>query len=126
LGHRSHAATPGPLNVLEWNVATRTLRSINGRQGSGERRRLNATGTEMSSTRGEVLEIRDDDATSAKLETHLGEEYRRDDWNARVEAALRMRLTKTDFQLTGEIKAFDDGKLIFSKVWDRKIPREFI
>jgi hypothetical protein len=37
-----------------------------------------------------------------------------------------MRLTKTDFQLTGEIKAFDDGKLIFSKVWDRKIPREFI
>ena len=117
---------PVPPKVFEWNVATRTLRASSKVRGQGGRRRLNETGTELYSSGGDVLEIRDDDPTSAKMEFHLMQGFKREDWDARVEAALRISVTRSDFLLTGEIKAFDSGREVFSKQWDRKIPRKFI
>jgi len=117
---------PVPPKVFDWNVATRTLRASSRVRGQGGRRRLNETGTELYSSGGDVLEIRDDDPTSAKMEFHLMQGFKREDWDARVEAALRMSVTRSDFLLTGEIKAFDSGREVFSKLWDRKIARKFI
>ena len=93
---------------------------------SGPRRRLNATDTELFDGGGEVLEIRDDDPISAKIDTRNMQGFRRGDWDVRVETARRMTLTESEFLLTGEIKAFDLGKEVFSKVWDRKIARKFV
>jgi hypothetical protein len=110
--------------VYQWDVATRTLTAVSAH---GRRRtRLNATGTEILSSASEVLTIRDDDPTSAALETRHVSGFNRDDWNVRTEAVLRMRLTESDFLLTGELKAFEHDRELFSKIWDRKIPRTLL
>jgi uncharacterized protein len=116
-----------PPKVFEWDVATRTLTAISsqGRQ----RRRLDATGTELLSSghiSREVLAIRDDDPTSATLETMHISGFKRDDWNVRTEAVLRMSLTQSEFLLKGEIRAFEHDREVFSKAWDRKIPRTLV
>jgi uncharacterized protein len=113
--------------VFEWNVATRTLTAVS-RQGE-HRIVLNATGTEILSggaSRREVLTICDDDPTSAALETTHVAGFKRGDWNVRTEATLRMRLTRSEFLLTGEIKAFEHDKEVFAKLWDRKIRRMLV
>jgi putative CocE/NonD family hydrolase len=107
--------------VFEWNVATKALTEINKR--ARQRKRLNATGTELLYSGRQVLAIRDDDPTSATLDSEYTTGFKRDDWDVRMDTALRMRLTKSEFLLVGEIKAYERYKEVFSKVWDRKIPR---
>jgi uncharacterized protein len=119
-------AARAPRKTFEWDVATRTLRIITTDRSRGVRRKLNATGSEIYVAGRELLEIRDDDPTSARIETHLAEGYSRGDWDVRVEATLRMSLTRTDLLLRGEIKAFDGGRESFVKLWDRTIPRRFL
>jgi uncharacterized protein len=110
--------------IYDWNVGTRslTIRS----EGPYSRRRLNATGTELSSSWHEVLEIRDDDPTSAQLEYARMIGYSRTGWDTRVESVLKFSLTPDRFLLKGEIKAFDGGVSFFTRNWERSIPRDLL
>ncbi|WP_019170219.1 CocE/NonD family hydrolase [Pseudaminobacter salicylatoxidans] len=110
--------------VYEWDVAGEklTIRS----NGDSGRWKLNATGTEMSETWNEVTEILDNDPTSAKIEIRMVDTFSRDEWDVRVEAALRLSLTKDDFLVTGDIQAFDHDEQVFAKKWTRTVPRQLL
>ena len=47
-------------------------------------------------------------------------------WDTRVESVLKLRLTSDQFLLSGEVKAFDAGQLLFSRRWDRPITRDLL
>lgn len=90
------------------------------------RSRFNAIGTETFGSWHQVTEIRDDDPTSARLERSRMRGYYRSDWDVRVEITLRVSLTQDTFLLTGEVQTFDEGKLFFSRKWERPIARQLV
>ena len=105
-----------PPKVFEWDVAAQklTIRSSSGifpRRGGVSN----------------VTEIYDNDPNSAKLEYRINWGFKIADLDVDTHTVVRMSLTKEDFLLTGEVKGIDDaGKEVFSKVWDRKIPRKLL
>jgi uncharacterized protein len=74
----------------------------------------------------ETTEIQDDDPTSARLEYRRNARFKRDDWDVTIEALIRLRLTREDFMLEGEIRAVEAGKEVFVRKWDRRIPRQLV
>jgi uncharacterized protein len=115
------AQAPPQHKTMELDVATGKLTITSG--GGGGRSRINDTGTETSGAWREVLEIVDDDPNSAKVDFWRTQSYRRDEWDVRVETRLTMGVTKDEFLLVGDVKAYERDEEVFSKVWDRKIPR---
>ncbi|MFD1984357.1 CocE/NonD family hydrolase [Mesorhizobium newzealandense] len=115
---------PATTRTHEWDVAANklTTRTV---QGSG-RYRIEATGTELSTTASEVTEIHDDDPTSAKVESQYVETMKRGDWDVSVQSQLRLTLTAENFLFMGQIKAFENDKEVFAKTWDRSIPRRLV
>lgn len=110
--------------VFEWDVAAEKLTIRSG--GDSGRWRLNATGTELSGSWNEVTEILDNDPTSAKIEIQMMDSYSRDDWDVSVKATLRLRLTKDDFHVEGDIQALDHDEEVFVRNWARTIPRQLL
>ena len=108
----------------EWDVERRalTIRS----EGPYTRRRLDATGTELFSSWREILQIRDDDPTTGQLEYARMIGFFRPGWDTRVESVLKQRLTSEQVLLSGEVKAFDAGQLLFWRRWDRPIARDLL
>jgi hypothetical protein len=114
---------PSPV-TREWDV---TAKKLTIRTDLGEvRTRLNATGTEIFSSGKETSEIVEDDPTSVKVEWRSAAAYSRGVWNAKVSDVLRFTLTRNEFLLHAELHAFDGDTEIFSKVWDRRTPRQLV
>jgi hypothetical protein len=44
----------------------------------------------------------------------------------RIEASLRLRLTRDDFLVAGAIEAAEKGVSVFRKDWDRRVPRRMV
>ncbi|MGX7877116.1 CocE/NonD family hydrolase [Mesorhizobium sp. ORM6] len=130
-GRTSLEEAPAPTRIHEWDVGankltTRTVmdvRRMTLATKAAKRYRIDATGTEISVASSEVTEILDHDPTSAKIETQYVETMKRDDWDVRVENRMHFSMTKENFLLVGQIKAFDDDKEVFNKTWERTIPR---
>ncbi len=111
-------------SVYEWDVAQEKL-TIRNTANSGKWR-LDATGTEMQVAWSEVTEILDHDPASARIEIRKSQSYSRDEWDVRIEAALQLRLTRTEFLVEGGITALDHGNEVFRESWDRRIPRKML
>ena len=113
---------PAPTRVNEWDGAAKKLTTRTS-WGSG-RYRIDPIGTELSSRSSEVLEILDHDPASASVKTQYTATYKRGgDWDVRVESSIDFSLTKDNFLFVGQIKALEHDKEVFTKTWDRKIPR---
>jgi len=110
--------------VFTWDVPTRTLTGA--RITPRRRIRLDATGTELLSETRQHTTICEDDPTSATVENMKIAGFRRDDWNVRTQAALHVNVTQTHLLIVGEIRAFEDDKEVFSRTWDRRIPRSLV
>jgi len=110
--------------TYEWDVETQTLTIRT--ESSYQRSRLNATGTELSSSWREVSIIREGDPTSARLEHYRSNGMHRPDWDVRVDTVLRLALTKDTFLLEGEVETFQDGKPFWSRKWRRPIMRKLV
>ncbi|MER9370599.1 CocE/NonD family hydrolase, partial [Mesorhizobium sp. M0518] len=115
---------PKPTRVSEWDATTSKL-TIRNAQGDG-RSRIDAIGTEMWTTRSEVIEILDHDPTSATIDAQKITAYKRGDWDCRVESRLRVSVTKDDFLFVGQIQAFEHDAEVFTKIWNRTIPRRLV
>ncbi|MDX8542037.1 peptidase S15, partial [Mesorhizobium abyssinicae] len=115
---------PKPTRVSEWDATTNKL-TIRNTGGDG-RSRIDAIGTEMWTTEREVKEILDHDPTSAKMDAQCITAYKRADWDCRVESRLRVSVTKDDFLLVGQIKAFEHDAEVFTRTWNRTIPRRLV
>lgn len=110
--------------VVEWDI-------VSGRQtithlGSRGRTLITATNTEIYSANDITYDITQHDPTSAVIEQRCMMGTARGDWRPRVESVSRIRMTKDDFILYGELNAFYGDEKIFQKTWDRKIPRDLV
>jgi hypothetical protein len=70
--------------------------------------------------------IREDDPGSADMEAEAINTYDRDDWAVRLRAWCRCRCTPTDFLCEETFEAWDGGKLVFSRRWEKTIPRNLV
>ena len=74
----------------------------------------------------EWWEIHPNDPLSARARTHWTDETRRGDWSIRTEAYAEMTSDAETFYLTARIEAFEGEKLVFSKDFDRRVPRQLV
>jgi len=117
------AQTPR-LEVFEWDPGAQKLTLRNDKNFGSVR--LDAIGTQMSSESHERSEILDHDPTSARVEYGWKMSLKRDEWDTRCEAIVRMHLTQNDFVLGCDIKAYERDKEIFAKTWNRTIARRLV
>jgi predicted acyl esterase len=108
----------------EWDVASRTLTIRS--EGPYHRSRIEETGTEIYGSWREVSTIRDTDPTSPTVEFYRTNGFFRPDWDVRVETRLKVSVTRDVFRIMGEIEAFDEGRSVFSRKWDRPIARRLV
>jgi putative CocE/NonD family hydrolase len=74
----------------------------------------------------EWWEIHPNDPLSARARTHWTDETRRGDWSIRTETYAEMTSDAETFYLTARIEAFEGEQLVFSKDFDRRIPRQLV
>jgi putative CocE/NonD family hydrolase len=70
--------------------------------------------------------IREDDPNSAIMEAEAINTYERQDWNVRLRAWCRCTSTLTDFVCEETFEAWDEGKLIFTRKWEKTIGRVMV
>ena len=116
------AAKPGR-NVFEWDVVSQKLTH---RYGDGWEVTIPATGTELLSSVDEVSEISDADPTSATIERTSMMRIKRARWDTRAESTIRLSVSRDEFLLSGEVRAFEGEKEIFSRTWKHNTPRLLI
>ncbi len=70
--------------------------------------------------------IREDDPNSAVMEAEAWNTYRRGDWHIRLRAWSRGRSTPTHFLCEETFEAWDGETKVFSKRWEKAIPRDLV
>jgi uncharacterized protein len=68
---------------------------------------IDEIGTEVASTRNKFYEINRNDPSSVKTTIRCSQEFRRGNWNARVETEVIVSSDRTHFHITGTVKTFD-------------------
>lgn len=74
----------------------------------------------------ESYRILPNDPLSARQECHWTEERARGDWKVRTETWSAMTASKTHWHVTGRLEAYENDVLVWSRDWDRKIPRQWV
>ena len=67
-----------------------------------------------------------EDQTTGSIATEYVVGWERESWKPRVVGSSRITTTKSDFLMWGEINAFDGEEKVFTRTWDRKIPRQLV
>ncbi|MDR3512037.1 MAG: CocE/NonD family hydrolase [Caulobacteraceae bacterium] len=70
--------------------------------------------------------IREDDPNSAEMEALAINSYDRGDWSVKLRAWTLCRSTPTQFIVAESFEAWDGGKPVFSRRWERTIPRDLV
>jgi putative CocE/NonD family hydrolase len=119
---RAVSSNPG-IHRVEWDAVARK-QVIRHEVGDGTVL-LTAVNTEILGKSAARCEIAEDD-TSGSIETQYTIGWQRDRWRPRVVAASKITALKTDFLLWGEMTAYDGDEKVFTRTWERKIPRRFV
>lgn len=69
---------------------------------------------------------RADDFTSVRGQTETTRELRRGDWWVKVLTRTVLTCSATEFHIRADLDAFEGGKRIYCKSWDRTIARDFV
>ncbi len=110
--------------VVEWDVA-RSKQTIR-HTGARERALILATNTEIYSANDITYEIADHDPASAMIEQRCMMGSARGDWRPQVHSTARITMTKDELILVGEMIAYYGEEKVFSRAWERKIPRRLV
>ena len=70
--------------------------------------------------------IREDDPTSAEWEAEAINTFERADWNVKLRAHSLCRSTATHFICKETFEAWEGGRAVFSRAWDKEIARELV
>jgi len=65
-----------------------------------------------------------DDPLSARHENSYSITMERGDWRIRTEAYTLMTATRDDFVISATLDAYEGDSRVFTRTWDRKIPRD--
>jgi uncharacterized protein len=67
-----------------------------------------------------------ENATTGSIEYQYSRGWERDRWRPRVIASSKITTTQSEFLLEGAITALDGEEQIFTRTWNRKIPRQLV
>jgi predicted acyl esterase len=70
--------------------------------------------------------IREDDPNSAEIETEAVNYYERGEWKVKVRARCLCRSTPTHFICSEDFEASDGDRVVFSRRWEKEIPRHLV
>ena len=70
--------------------------------------------------------IREDDPNSAEIETQAVNVFERGDWKVKVRARSLCKSTPTHFICSETFEASEGDRVVFSRTWDKKIPRRLV
>jgi hypothetical protein len=88
--------------------------------------RLEEIGLEIESRTSEWYSSEGDDFLSARGETRAVRGLRRGDWWVRTETQTVLTCTASEFRITADLDAFENGVRLFCRSWDVSIPRDFV
>jgi hypothetical protein len=88
--------------------------------------RLDAIDLEVGQRSVQRYCIEDDDPISARVEIAWTVTRRRADWRIRTETRTVMTCTRDAFEIAATLEAFEAERRIFSRTWDRRIPRDLV
>ena len=74
----------------------------------------------------ERYSIRDDDPLSARATCHWTQTLGRGDWQIRIEARQEQWADAETFHLRSELTTFEGDSQVFHRIWERKVPRDFL
>jgi uncharacterized protein len=74
----------------------------------------------------ENYRILPNDPLSARQECHWSEEMSRGDWKLRTETYSSQTASKTHWHVQGRLEAYEGDVLVFTKSWDKKVPRKLV
>lgn len=116
------SSKPG-LHVVEWD-AVRKRQVIRHEVGNYEAL-LTAINTRLVGSSRARSEIGDDDP-SGSIETEYVMGWERAAWRPRLVATTRFSTAPSAFTIRGEINAYEGTEKIFSRTWERTIPRQLV
>ncbi len=70
--------------------------------------------------------IREDNPNTAEIETEAVNYFERDDWKVRVRARCLCRSTPSHFICSEVFEASDGDQVVFSRSWEKEIPRRLV
>jgi putative CocE/NonD family hydrolase len=88
--------------------------------------RIDAIDLEVATSHREEFRIRDDDPLSIRMETRWTNEMGRGAFQVRTATRIVMTATKENFQLHAECDAYAADRRLFTRNWDRTIPRDCV
>ncbi len=83
-------------------------------------------GLETESLAHHTYQINPDDPNSSRTEGAWSVEFKRDDWQVRIETQTAMTSDITNFYLTASIHAYEGQNLVFEKQWQEEIIRDLV
>jgi hypothetical protein len=116
-------ATRSLTRDLTTNEILYTVASDVTESGAPAMTRIEETGVEHGHAVIERFRIADGEPLSARAEVVHEVVFRSDTWAARVETRTRLSATESSFRIGADLEAFDGSECVFSRSWDRSVPR---
>jgi putative CocE/NonD family hydrolase len=88
--------------------------------------RIDDIGTEVAYTKLKEMSITEGDPLSMRQEVAVSHQFRRDDWDARLETRIVMTSDARHFILQSDVDAYADGTRLFSRSFHHRIPRDHL
>lgn len=88
--------------------------------------RIDEIGTEIHRSNREWYTTVEDHFTSARGETYTERAFKREDWNVEIYTRTVLSCTTECFHIHAQLDAYEDDYRVYSKNWERTIPRDNI
>ena len=123
-----HAITPVRPKQESWRVIRdlgRDISTLEVLQDAGTNR-FEETGMEISARAVERYTYMADEYGSLSGETHWKRKFRRGDWEVRTETRTLVTSDEENFRIRADLDAWEGKSRVFSRSWDRVIPRDLV
>ncbi|MEQ8664952.1 MAG: CocE/NonD family hydrolase [Rhodospirillales bacterium] len=127
--HKKLSALPLRRTVevdLATNEMVYTLKSDGGEFDGASLARLEAIGLDIGYTFMKRYRIIETDPLSAQTEVQQTALMQRGDWKIRLTCSTRLSATRSFFQFTGDLEAFENDRAVAHRQWTLSIPRNGI
>ena len=111
---------------LTRNEWTHTLESDGGELQGAALAHLEDIGLEVGHRLTRTHRIVETDPLAARAEMRQRTLLRREAWAVRIESALCLESSVSEFRFSGHLEAYEDERCVFSRTWDEAIPRRLL
>ncbi len=87
---------------------------------------IDSIGLESGSVARESYRIEDDDPLSARAEIRWTQTLGRVAWRVRTETHTSLFSDRDHFYVRADLEAFEGERRVFTRSWDRKVPRDYL